>query len=119
MQSVSELKRNMAAANEDLVKSLREDVESAVLLEKVLEEVELGRMRAPVEVGMLLHFLLSLACWQRGCLALPGGKMLSDLLLSPRFAVCQPKPDGSVKVRPVDDCTRCVPMRSVSWTAHL
>ena len=51
--SVSELKRNMAAANEDLVRSLREDVESAVLLEKVLEEVELGRMCAPVEVGVL------------------------------------------------------------------
>ena len=34
VQSASELKRNMAAANEDLVKSLREDVESAVLLEK-------------------------------------------------------------------------------------
>ena len=52
VESAYELKRNMAAANVDLVKSLREDAESAVLLEKVLEEVELGRMRAPVDVGM-------------------------------------------------------------------
>ena len=66
MQSVSELKRNMAAANEDLVKSLREDVESAVLLEKVLEEVELGRMRAPVEVGMLC---ISCCLWPAGSAA--------------------------------------------------
>ena len=74
------------AKNQQLVLELREDPRSSSLLKAVQEDAALGRMTPP----RCIHELA-----------------LDLVTLSPRFAVEQgKKPDGSVKVRAVDDFSR-------------
>ncbi len=77
-----ELKRNVAASNESLLAELREDKHAAALLSSAREDAALGRMTSPAPLG---------------------ARVPDDLLLHPRFAVEQSRPDGSLKLRPVDD----------------
>ena len=63
----------------------REDPHSGALMDATLSDAKAGRMTKPVE-----------AC----------NIDLSAYLVSPRFGVLQIKPNGEVKVRPVDDCSR-------------
>jgi hypothetical protein len=55
-----------------------------VLLQAQLEAATTGRLSQPVRVEEV---------------------DLSSIRIAPRFAVAQPKEDGTMKVRPVDDCT--------------
>ena len=67
-----------------LLKSLREDPHSEALLKAACEDAKLGRMTVPRKVTN-------------------NDKFLENELLHPRFAAAQEKPDGSVKVRPIDN----------------
>ena len=84
-QPEHELKNSIVERNKTLLASLREDVHSKALWDVTQKDVAAGRMTHPVPVSQV---------------------DLSKILLTPRFAVEQLKPDGSVKVRPIDDCTR-------------
>ena len=69
-------------SNAILLSQLREDELAHDLLRIAQEDANMGRMTAPLELV---------------------GEPPVDLLLHPRFAVQQAKPDGSVKVRAVDN----------------
>ena len=68
-------------SNAALMKELREDTHSVELLRMTKEDASLGRMSTPLPV----HDISEVDC-----------------LLSPRFAVEQAKPDGSMTLRAVD-----------------
>ena len=68
--------------NDALVRSLREDEHSEELLKAACEDAKLGRMTVPIKIS---------------------GANLEEVLLHPRFAAVQDKPNGAVKVRPIDN----------------
>ena len=68
--------------NQALLKALHEDEHSETLLKAACEDAKQGRMTVPSKVADI---------------------NLSKNLLHPRFAAVQNKPDGSIKVRPIDN----------------
>ena len=80
--SYEALWESMALSNHALFDELREDAHAQDLLSMTKEDARLGRMSWPVPVSDASQV---------------------DFLLNPRFAVEQPKPDGSVKLRAVDN----------------
>ena len=117
---VEALLRDRVVRNTRLVKGLREDPQSDELLRLCLSDAEAGRMRCPrsimdadlqgvalsprfgVEQGGLVLFLSRTR--SRGAVPLCAGT----------------KPDGSLKVRPIDDMTRsgCNPCTGASEKLH-
>ena len=79
---VDELWQARAESNVALLSELREDAHATELLAMTQEDARLGRMTPPVPIT------------EAGAI---------DCLLSPRFAVEQAKPDGSIKLRAVDN----------------
>lgn len=75
----------MLQYNRLLITKLKDDPAAAELAGQVAADAQLGRMTA---------------------LRPAAEAELDKLLLSPRFGVQQLKPDGSYKVRAVDDCSR-------------
>ena len=77
-----------------ILKTLREAEEAETLLDKTREDARLGRMSEPIS-------------FPATATAAEIAKTIgNDARLMPRFPVSQPKQDGSVKIRPVDDGTR-------------
>ena len=73
---------------------MRESEGASALLEKTREDASLGRMSWPIS-------------FPASATAAEIARVIGDdARLLPRFPVAQYKPDGSVKVRPVDDGTR-------------
>ena len=81
-QHAAALQGECVASNKALVRSLREDAHSRALLQSTEADAKLHRMSQPVPVE---------------------GVSLQGVRLQPRFAVVQSKPDGTEKIRPVDD----------------
>ena len=70
--------------NQALLGSLHEDSHAEALLKAACEDAKLGRMSMPTRI-------------------IGNELILDDVLLHPRFAAVQEKPDGSSKVRPIDN----------------
>ena len=87
VNSVAELYAGCARSNDVLLRQLKEDTHALPLWEATCKDANLGRLSHPAAVA---------DCeWDR-------------VLLHPRFAVSQVKPDGSTKLRAVDH---------LSWSA--
>ena len=105
---VAALRASTLAFNNSLLASVREDPLASELLRKSREEAVLGRMSPPRAFRPDLSAAELAAAWGE------------TIRLVPRFGVSQPKPDGSLKVRPVDDFTRsgvngaCAPAEKLS-----
>ena len=85
-ESIDSLRASALARNTALLKTLREDINSDALMELTTADAKLHRMGHPVPVECV---------------------DLSSIILAPRFAVVQGlKPDGTPKIRAVDDETR-------------
>ena len=80
--STDKLGQGVRERNVKLLESLVEDTNSQELLRIARADAELGRMSMPEKLG---------------------GSVPSDLLLHPRFGVCQEKSDGTRKCRAVDN----------------
>ena len=78
---VEGIRSKCAARNECLLAAMREDEHSTELLERTLCDARLGRLSHPQPADLMC---------------------LDQVLLHPRFSVSQSRPDGSVKIRPVD-----------------
>ena len=87
VKSADELWSDLGSHNAALVASLTEDPQAAKLLRLTEMDASCHRMTWPVPLAKF---------------------DLDRIRLNPRFAVVQDKPDGSVKVRPVDH---------MSWSA--
>ena len=88
IQSAAALWETRGASNAELLGELKQDAHAQELLTLTRRDAELNRMTQPVPIS---------------------AEALDAWLLSPRFAVAQDKPDGRVKIRPVDN---------FSWGAH-
>ncbi|CAK0808532.1 unnamed protein product, partial [Prorocentrum cordatum] len=91
---VAALRSGAVAHNQKILKSMRESEGASALLEKTREDASLGRMSRPIS------FPPSATAAE---IAQVSG---DDARLLPRFPAAQCKPDGSVKIRPVDDGNR-------------
>lgn len=80
--AVDALRESMVKHNEILIQSMKETPLGKELLDQTIADAELSRMAHPRIIQHASDV---------------------DFLLTPRFAVVQPKPDGSVKTRPVDN----------------
>ena len=87
VRDVAGLQRSCSLSNTALLRELREDEHAAELLRLTQKDADLGRMSVPVPIS---------SC------------NVDGLLLHPRFGVEQCKPDGSTKIRAVDN---------LSWAA--
>ncbi|CAK0826970.1 unnamed protein product [Prorocentrum cordatum] len=105
---VARLRASALACNDLTLASIREDPLASELLRKTREKADLGRMSPPRAFRPDISAAELAAAW---------GETIG---LVPRFGVSQPKPDGSLKVRPVDDFTRsrvsgaCAPAEKLS-----
>ena len=95
------------ACNQELLGSLREDENAAVLHQIAVDDARLGRMTPPTPASEVdLATVIGVAC---ECGLLAPLRTWCQVRLAPRFAVVQGvKPDGSAKVRAVDH---------MSWSA--
>ena len=84
-QPISALLSSAQQENRVLVGTLKEDATSETLLQQLAQEVKLGRITSPTTAERA---------------------DLSSSIISPRFGARQSRPDGCVKVRPVDDLSR-------------
>ncbi|CAK0846148.1 unnamed protein product, partial [Prorocentrum cordatum] len=92
--AVEELRSSALAGNASLLSSIRADPLASELLQKARGEAGLGRMSPPRAFKPGVSASELAAAWGE------------TIRLAPRFGVPQPKPDGSTKVRPMDDFTR-------------
>jgi len=84
-ESIDELRATAGQRNRTLLARLKEGEHSCALMDLTKADVALGRMEPPVPAEQC---------------------DLEQILISQRFPVVQGKrDDGSLKIRPVDDCT--------------
>ena len=97
--SSERLRSDCARRNADLIRSLHEESDASELLDLTRGDAALGRMSEPVALGT---------------------EVPSDILLNPRFGVRQLKPDGSEKLRAVDNFSwsSCADQRANSVNGH-
>ncbi|CAK0791693.1 unnamed protein product, partial [Prorocentrum cordatum] len=105
---LARLRASALACNGLILASIRGDPLASELLRETREEADLGRMPPPRAFRPDISAAELAAAWGE------------TIRLVPRFGVSQPKPDGSLKVRPVDDFTRsrvngaCAPAEKLS-----
>ena len=80
--SLDLLREGAEEHNTNLLRALHEDAHAGELMRSAVSDAKLGRMTMPTQASEA---------------------ELGEVLLHPRFAVVQDRPDGSVKVRPVDN----------------
>ena len=104
---LTQLRRNCKYSNYELLQSLREDPQAAELHRLAWDDYEKGRMSKPVPVCQIdLTEVILCVC---ACTHLFSTHACDQVRLVPRFAVVQGlKPDGSDKVRAIDN---------MSWSA--
>lgn len=87
-------------SNRALLKQIKEGKHAECLLQEALKDEKAGRITglAPIEVGSVLWVCSALVVFAFDLQACD----LQQTLLHPRFAAENVKPDGSIKVRPVD-----------------
>ena len=94
-----------SAKNSRLLNALRQDVNSAHLFKACKDDIAAGRMSRQVLYRRVCFHFVGLGAVSR--LENRHQLCLDLITLSPRFAVEQGlKPDGSMKIRPVDDFSR-------------